>query len=212
MAFEYLESSVVVISSVAIVVYVSVVGLVVDLSHVFIFWSFVVFFAPGGITGKTSLKVVPEGGVLIEGYGFELAIGVKTEDHDKEIVDKADDGVDVYVFFDACISAVKGICAILDRSEEIDQEGHCKEDAEEDEDHDALVTTLMLNHPDDQYEEKSKDCLREELRCCDKIENHNCELHNHYDFQDSFVGHPLLGRRYHFRTTTHLNIIALEEV
>jgi hypothetical protein len=83
LTFENLESSVVVISSVAIVVYVSVVGLIVNISHVLIFWSFVVFFTPRGITSVTSLEVVPEGRVLIEGDGFEFSVGVKTEDHDK---------------------------------------------------------------------------------------------------------------------------------
>lgn len=73
----------IVISSVAIIVYVSVVCLIVDISHVLIFWSFVVFFAPGGTTSITSLEVVPEGGVLIERDGFEFPVGVKTEDHDK---------------------------------------------------------------------------------------------------------------------------------
>jgi hypothetical protein len=41
----------------------------------------------------------------------------------------------------------------LDGSEEVDHEGDCEENADEDKEHHELIAALVLDHPDDKDEE-----------------------------------------------------------
>lgn len=164
-----------IVSSISVVVDISVVSFVIHISHVLLLWSFVILFASRVVTCVASFKVVSECWVFVEGNGFEFAIGVEAENHDEGIIYKADDWIDIDVFIDSIygvsfnVNVSEGVDLILDGGQEIDQEGHCEEDAEEDEEHDALVAALVLNHPDDQDEEKSENGLRDKLLRCDEV-------------------------------------------
>lgn len=98
-----------------------------------------------------SFEISAEGGVLVESDGLELSVRVEAEDHEKDVVCEADDGVCVDILVDAGVGG--GVCAVLDGSEEVDHEGDGEEDADEDEEHHELVAALMLYHPYDKDEE-----------------------------------------------------------
>jgi hypothetical protein len=105
---------------------------------------------------------------LIKGNGFEFSVGVEAVDHGEDIVDKADDRVDV----DELIHGGEGIgvSAILDGGEEVDHEGNCEEDGDEDEEHHGLVAALVLDHVEDEDEKEAEDCLLQKFVCCDEVQ------------------------------------------
>lgn len=204
LSFEHLESTVIVIPFVAIIVDITVVRIVVHVSHVILVIA-VVFLVSGLRIIVASFEVAPKSGIFIECDGFEFAVGIEAEDHEEDVVGEADDGVCVDELVDACVGG--WVCAVLDGGEEEDHEGDCEEDADEDEEHHELVAALVLDHPDDEDEEKAEECLLQELFGCDEVQDDNDELHQHDHLQGLFEEHPLFCRRNHLGTTTHLNAI-----
>ena len=79
----------IVISFLAIILDISVIGLIIDVSNVWV----LLFGGLASVCVLTplSLKVIPQSWILIKGDPLELPIGVEAEDKCEEIVCKADD-------------------------------------------------------------------------------------------------------------------------
>jgi hypothetical protein len=93
LTLEDFEGAVVVIPAVAIIVYIAIVRIVIHLPpiRVLLLCGIVIVSSAGEIASLAGLKVVPEGWVLVEGDGFELAVGIEAEDEGEEVVSEADD-------------------------------------------------------------------------------------------------------------------------
>ncbi len=152
LTFEDFKSAMVIIPFVAIIVYISVIGLYIDVADIVILLVLIsVAILAVSVSRVLSLEVSSKGWIFIKSNGFELAIGVEKEDDDENIVGKANDGVDIVKLIHSVVCA--WVCSILYGCEEIDHKRDCEEDADEDEDHDALIATLMLDHPQNHDEE-----------------------------------------------------------
>lgn len=152
LTFEDFKSAMVIIPFVAIIVYISVIGLYIDVPDIVILLILIsVAILSVSISRVLSLEVSSKGWIFIKSNGFELAIGVEKEDDDENIVDEANDGIDIVKLIHSVVCA--WVCSILNGCEEVYHEGYCEEDADKDEDHDALIAALMLDHPENHDEE-----------------------------------------------------------
>jgi hypothetical protein len=186
---------VVVISFLAVILDIPIIGLIVHVSDVGVLLFCMFACVSVDVLTSFALKVIPESWVLIKGDALELPIGVEAEDEREEVVGKADDGhcVDVLIF-----SAVgAGIDLVLDRRHKVDHEGHCKEDADEDVEHDSLVAALVLDDVEDEKEEQPEEGLQEELLEGHEVEDDHDSLRDHHHRKDGLEGLALLGGRYH---------------
>ena len=133
-----------------VVLNIAIIGLILNIPSILLFPLF-----PSRIfLNIIALKVIPQRRVLLKGYSLKFPIGVEAEDHDEQIVGKADDRDCVDVLFSSCVGI--GADLILNWGEEVDHKGDHEEDAHEDEDHEALVVALVLDHVEDEQEEEAE--------------------------------------------------------
>ena len=185
----------VVISFFAVILDISIIGLIVHVSDVGVLLFCMFASIPSYVLAPFALKVIPESWVLIEGDALELPIGVEAEDECEEVVGKADDGDGVDVLIFSAVGA--GIDLVLNRRHKVDHEGHCKEDADKDVEHDSLVAALVLDHVEDEKEEQPEEGLQEELLEGHEVEDDHDSLGDHHHRKDGLEGLALLGGRYH---------------
>ncbi len=95
MAFEYLKSSIIIVSLVPIVFNIAIIRLVVDLVSIFLWFSIRVVSFSG-----ISSKIIPQGRVLVIGNSLELPVGEEAIDHSENIIHKTDDGIGIDIAFE----------------------------------------------------------------------------------------------------------------
>lgn len=185
----------VIIAAVTVILDIPIIRIYVNVLDFLVLVVSTIVVVTRSITSIASSKIVPQSRVFVEGDGFELAVGVEAEDHDEDVVDKADDRDCV----DELVEVVVGghVYTVLDRGQEVDEEGDCEEDTDKDEHHHALVATLVLNHVDDEDEEQTDQCLHYELTGSDEVQQHDHCLKCHQDLQASLVRLSFLRWRVH---------------
>lgn len=132
----------VVVSFVAIIFDISIVGLEIYISNIGV-GLFCPFSSIATLVTLT-LKVVPEGRVLVKCNSFEFPIRIEAKDKGKEIVSKADNRHSIDKLLLPCVSTRTNL--ILNRRHKVNHKWHSKEYANEDVEHDTLIAALMLDN------------------------------------------------------------------
>jgi len=103
------------------------------------------------------LEVISQGWILVISNSLKLFIGIKTKYQTKAIVSKAKDRIDKGEHVHPRISCQ--VAPLLYGCQEVHHKINCKENADEDIDHNHLVADLSLHHVEYKKEKYTKDGL-----------------------------------------------------
>jgi hypothetical protein len=190
LTFENLESTVIIVPSVTIVLYVSIIGLVIYSVRIIILWWIV------SLLSFSTFKKVSQSWIFIKSDSFKLSIREEAIDHGCDIINETNYRVCVNKFIErGCRSST-----ILNWRKEVYHKRYSKEKWNKDEKHHPLIAALVLDHVQDEDEEKSKYSLLQKFSSSNEIEKDYNALSNRQYFETCFISATFFGWRNDFRT------------